>query len=102
MAIATYNKMKNIIENRKTSIPTKKRIFKCYIESILLYNSELWTMTKKLNDEIDVFQRNQIRERSLLIGARGAEEFSDFHALKSSPPPLSPRTGNLPPSKSAH
>ena len=61
LAISTYNKMKNILENRKTSIPTKKRIFKCYIESVLLYNSELWTMTKKLNDEIDVFQRNQIR-----------------------------------------
>ncbi len=58
LAISTYNKMKNILENRKTSIPTKKRIFKCYIESVLLYNSELWTMTKKLNDDIDVFQRN--------------------------------------------
>ena len=58
--------MKHIIENRKTSLPTIKRIFKTYMESVLLYNSELWTMTKKLEDEIDVFQRNQVR-RALKI-----------------------------------
>ena len=58
--------MKPIIENKKTSIPTIKRVFKCYIESVLLYNSEIWTMPKKFEDEIDVFQRNQIR-RALKI-----------------------------------
>ena len=58
---STYNKMKHIIENRKTSRTTIKRIFKAYLESVFLYNSELWTMNKKQRDVIDVFQRNQIR-----------------------------------------
>ncbi len=66
LAIATYNKMKHIIENKKTSRITIKRIFKTYIESVLLYNSELWSMNRKLEDDIDVFQRNQIR-RALKI-----------------------------------
>ncbi len=66
LAISTYNKMKHIIENKKTSTITIRRIFKTYIESVLLYNSELWSMNRKLEDDIDVFQRNQIR-RALKI-----------------------------------
>ncbi len=58
--------MKHIIENKTTSRTTTKRIFKTYIESILLYNSELWTMDNRLEDNIDVFQRNWIR-RALKI-----------------------------------
>ena len=53
--------MKYIIENKRTSRVTIKRIFKTYVESVFLYNSELWSMNRKLEIEIDVFQRNQIR-----------------------------------------
>ncbi len=66
LAVATYNKLKHVLENRKTSRCTKMRIHKVYIESVMLYNSELWTMSKKMEDSIDVFQRNLFR-RSLNI-----------------------------------
>ena len=36
---------------------TKIRILEFYIESVFLYNSELWTLTKLLVKEIDIFQR---------------------------------------------
>ncbi len=61
LAITTYNSMKYIIENKRTSRVTVKRIFKTYVESVFLYNRELWSMNRKLEIEIDVFQRNQIR-----------------------------------------
>ena len=58
LAISRYNTMTYIIENRRTSRITIGRIFKIYVESVFLYNSELWSMNKKLEDEIDGFQRN--------------------------------------------
>ncbi len=66
LAITTYNQMKHIIENKRTSKTTIKRIFKTYIESVFLYNSELWTMDVRLEDNIDVFQRNLIRRSRAL------------------------------------
>ena len=41
---------------------TKIRILKVYIESVFLYNSELWTLTKLLVKEIDIFQRWVIKK----------------------------------------
>ena len=61
LAIGTYNKMKDIIENKKTSKRTKLRIMQAYIKSIFLYNSKLWTLTKQFEKEIDIFQRKIIR-----------------------------------------
>ena len=40
----------------------KLRVFKGYVESIFLYNSELWTLTRKLENTIDTFQRRQLRK----------------------------------------
>jgi hypothetical protein len=37
------------------------RIFNAYVGSIFLYNSELWTITTKLEHKIDVFQRTLLR-----------------------------------------
>ena len=41
---------------------TKIRILKVYAESVFLYNSELWTLTKLLVKEIDIFQREVIKK----------------------------------------
>ena len=46
LATNTYNQLKYIFDNKKTSKQTKLRIFKSYIESIFTYNCELWTLTK--------------------------------------------------------
>ena len=61
LAIATAKKYKNIYSSKNLSILQKTRHFKMFIESTLLYNCELWTMTKTLNDRIDAFQRRMLR-----------------------------------------
>ncbi len=54
--------MRHVIENKSTKNVTKSRILKTYVESIFLYNSETWSLTKDMEDDIDVFQRNRIRK----------------------------------------
>ena len=61
LAMATAKKFKNIYSSKNLSILQKTRHFKMFIESTLLYNCELWTMTKTLNDKIDAFQRRMLR-----------------------------------------
>ncbi len=46
---------------KKTSTETKFRIFKSHVESVFTYNCELWTLTKKHEESIDIFQRKLIR-----------------------------------------
>ena len=41
---------------------TKIRILKVYIQSVFLYNSELWILIKLLIKEIDIFQRGVIKK----------------------------------------
>ena len=57
LAISTCNKFKDILESVKIGNITKARIYRTYVEIIFMYNSELWTLTKQLENEIDVFQR---------------------------------------------
>ncbi len=61
LATNTYNQLKYIFENKKTSEKTKFRIFKSHVESIFTYNCELWTLTKKHEESIDIFQRKLMR-----------------------------------------
>ena len=53
--------LENIFNNRKISKSIKIRVFQTYVTSVFLYNSELWTLTKKLGEDIDIFQRKQLR-----------------------------------------
>ena len=62
LAVVSYNKFNHIFKNKNVSIKTKHRIFSAYVESIFLYNSEIWTLTKKLEEEIDVFQRSLLQK----------------------------------------
>ena len=50
-----YFKSKNI------SIEHKMRLFNTYVGTIFLYNSELWTLTKVLENNIDSFHRRLLR-----------------------------------------
>ena len=56
-----YNKLKFIMNSRTTSTNLKLRTFNSFITSIFLYNCELWTMDKKAEHKIDVFQRSLLR-----------------------------------------
>ena len=56
--------MKNPSELFKSihiSLTIKIRLFIAFINSIMLYNSELWALTETLNEKIDAFQRKQLR-----------------------------------------
>ena len=46
VVIALIRNLKYIFCNQKLSITVKTRVFSCYVESIVLYNSELWTLTE--------------------------------------------------------
>ena len=60
--MASYIKYKNILETNKISLKVKCRLFKVYIDSIFLYNSERWTLNKRIIEEIDIFQRNLLKK----------------------------------------
>ena len=57
LAIDSMKTLENIFNSKYVSEVIRLRIFKAYVESIFLYNSELWTLTKSLKDKIDSFQR---------------------------------------------
>ena len=61
LAISTCNKFKDVLASNKIGNITKARIYRTYVESIFMYNSQLWTSTKQLENEIDFCQRRQMR-----------------------------------------
>ena len=66
LAITAANNLKHIF-NPNMDIDVKVRSFKCYVEPIFLYNSELWTTTSTIERDIDSFQRRLIRSYVLNI-----------------------------------
>ena len=71
LANLAFNTLKPIFKEKKCSQNVKLAIFSALIESIFLYNSEIWTLTKKLENEIDVFQRKLLR---YLMGFKYTED----------------------------
>ena len=54
--------MNNIFfKSRHLSASHKIRLFNCYVEPILLYNSETWTLTEKMEESLDAFHRRLLR-----------------------------------------
>ena len=56
-----HHKLKSIFKSKQITESTKLRVFTALIESIFLYNSELWGTSKRLNDKINKFQRKLVR-----------------------------------------
>ena len=61
LAIDAFNSLNRYFTNRRANIKLKTRIFTTFVQSIFLYNSELWTLTKQQETQIDVFQRSLLR-----------------------------------------
>jgi hypothetical protein len=61
LTIAAMLTLKNIFRNSRISDNIKIRVFQAYINSIFLYNSELWTITNTTARKLDAFQRRQLR-----------------------------------------
>ena len=62
LSLSACNQLKYIFENKRVSQDVKMRLFNSHLTSIFLYNSELWTVTKQLENTVDVFQRNILRK----------------------------------------
>ena len=53
--------MRHFFTSKRLSTHHKIKIFKTYVETTLLYNSETWTLTKTLEDSINAFHRRLLR-----------------------------------------
>ena len=62
LANAAFSKLRSIFKSNAVSTEVKYKLFEAYITSIFTYNCELWTLTKELENEIDVFQRCLLRQ----------------------------------------
>ena len=49
----SFLKMKNILTNRSLSMKVRKRVLSYYIEPILMYGCEAWTMNKTIKKFIE-------------------------------------------------
>ena len=57
LATSAYNKLEKAFKSRNITLKTKMRMFNGFVGSIFLYNSEQWTTTHMVNEEIDCIQR---------------------------------------------
>lgn len=61
LTINTMKQLKPLFKNHRMNEKLKLRTFQAYVNSIFLYNSELWTITNKTAHSIDAFHRRQLR-----------------------------------------
>ena len=55
------SKMTPYIKSKRISTQHKTRLFRTYIEPVLLYNSETWTLTTTLENALNSFHRRLLR-----------------------------------------
>ena len=79
LALATLNKKKKVYNSKNLSIEQKIRHFCMFVQSILLYNSELWALTKTLNNKLDAFHRRLLR---YAIGAHWPKKITNEEIYK--------------------
>ena len=64
LAIDALNKIKHILQS---TLKTKMTAFDAYVSAIFLYNSEIWTLTKKTEERINIFHLKLIQSHILKI-----------------------------------
>ena len=52
-AKAVFQKMKNLLTNKSISMKVRKRVLQCYIEPVLFYGCEAWTVTNELHKRLE-------------------------------------------------
>ena len=55
-AKTTFQKMKTVLTNSHISIHTIKRTLKCYIEPLLMYGCEAWTISKQAQKKLEAVE----------------------------------------------
>ncbi|GFO47360.1 endonuclease-reverse transcriptase [Plakobranchus ocellatus] len=48
-----FQKMKTILTNKHISMETRKRALQCYIEPVLMYGCEAWTISKQIQNKLE-------------------------------------------------
>ena len=61
LAHSAFNKWASVLCHKSTSKDCKLKIFSAFVESIFLYNSVLWGLTKK-EEDINILQRQFLRK----------------------------------------
>ena len=61
ITISTMKENSHVYQSKYLTLSQKIRHFRVFAECIFLYNCELWTTTKTINDSIDAFHRRQLR-----------------------------------------
>ena len=56
-----FNKKRTVLTNSHISMPTKLRIMRCYIWSILLYGCETWTISGKMQKRLEATEMWYLR-----------------------------------------
>jgi len=59
--ISAANRAFNTISWKRHSLQSRFCMFRCLILPILLYNCALWTLTKALSDDLDIWHRKKLR-----------------------------------------
>ncbi|GFN76696.1 RNA-directed DNA polymerase from mobile element jockey [Plakobranchus ocellatus] len=49
--------MKTILTNKHISIETRKRALQCYIEPVLMYGCEAWTISKQIQNKLEATEK---------------------------------------------
>ncbi|GFO29671.1 clathrin heavy chain 1 [Plakobranchus ocellatus] len=64
-AKTNFQKMKTVLTNKNISIQTRRRALECYIEPILMYGCEAWTISKQTQRKLEAtemwFLRRMLR-----------------------------------------
>lgn len=66
LSMVSFRKYQKCIQSKLLSLKTRLRLLNTYVTSIFMYNSEIWTLTKALENKIDAFHRTILR-RTLRI-----------------------------------
>ena len=61
LAYCAYQNLKQIFKNNKLSDGLKLRFFYAIIATIFLYNCQIWTTTKQVENKVDIIHRNLLR-----------------------------------------
>ena len=85
LTINTMKQLKSLFQNNRLSEEMKLRTFQAYVNSIFLYNSELWTMTEKTTHSIDAFHRRQLRYALNIVWPNKISTDELYHRTKVEP-----------------
>jgi hypothetical protein len=61
LAINAAKNLNHLFNNKNLTTSTKMKILQTYVQPIFLYNCETWTLTKRMEEKLDAFQRTLIR-----------------------------------------